>query len=304
MNIKKIRQFLKKYAFYIAVGVVSVGAVAAIFLVPNRQGNVKEQPNPYAKNEATVGRGVDGITKDTGDVVVEYNDTANNKTSGSSIKSKDTASAEDKTIADHAKVDKKDNTSKNQVVAETFDSTTADSKQAAFFAEGDTFNWPVQGEVVVPYTDESTTYWFSDSLNQTMRTFGICISAKEGQAVKAVADGKVIDIVDDSSTLKSDMPYVAKTMIVDHGNGYITRYGFQNGVPNKGLLGKAVKAGDVLGKAGKPTGAFIKQGDNIYLQALHNKKVINPLELLDYKQASAHIETETVDMGHTPDPVE
>jgi murein DD-endopeptidase MepM/ murein hydrolase activator NlpD len=137
-----------------------------------------------------------------------------------------------------------------------------------------------------------------------MRTFGICISAKEGEQVKAVADGKVIDIVDDSSTLKSDIPYVAKTVIIDHGNGYITRYGFQNGKPDKDLLGKIVKAGDILGIAGKPTGAFIKQGGNIYLQAMHNEEIIDPLKLLDYKQASANVETEAVDMGHTSDDAE
>jgi murein DD-endopeptidase MepM/ murein hydrolase activator NlpD len=304
MNIKKIGTFLKKYAFYIAVGVVSVGALAAIFLVPNRQGNVKEEPNPYAKNEEAVGRVVDNVTNDTDDVVIEYADDLGDKTSDSSMQSQDTAEAEKSTEKNSAVKDTNENAIKDQVVAETFESTTASKTQEPFFAEGDTFSWPVVGEVVVPYTDESTSFWFSESLNQTMRTFGICIAAKEGEQVKAVADGKVIDIVDDSSTLKSDMPYVAKTVIIDHGNGYTTRYGFQNGAPDKDLLGKIVKAGDVLGTVGKPTGAFINEGNNIYLQAMHNDEVINPLNLLDYKQASASTETEGVDMGHNPDDAE
>ena len=305
MNIKKITQFFKKYGFYIAVGVVGVGALAAIFLIPNREGNVKQEPNPYAKNEEAVGRGVDSVTDGAGNVVIDYPETSESKTTDSKSNSQDSA----KTKTDQSKTaeEKKSETAKNEksdVIAETFESTTAKKAETPYFAEGDTFNWPVTGEVVVPYTDESTSYWFSEALNQTMRTFGICISAKDGEKVKAVADGKVIDIVDDSSALQSDMPYVAKTMIIDHGNGYTTRYGFQNGEPNKDLLGKVVKAGDVLGTAGKPTGAFIKQGSNIYLQAMHNDEIINPLKLLDYKQASANTVTEAVDMGHTPDAAE
>jgi len=299
MNIKKIGQFFKKYVFYIAIGVVSVGALAAIFLVPNHEGNVKQEPNPYAKNEEAVGRVVDNITDDKGNVVIDYADDLGDKTSEGSTKEQDTAKV-DKSV----EPDKNDKAPKEEVVAETFESTTASKTQKPFFADGDSFSWPVVGEVVVPYTDESTSFWFSESLNQTMRTFGICISAKEGDKVKAVADGKVIDIVDDSSTLKSDMPYVAKTVIIDHGNGYTTRYGFQNGTPNKDLLGKVVKAGEVLGVVGKPTGAFINLGDNIYLQAMHNDEVINPLKFLDYKQASANVEVDGVDMGHTPDDVE
>ncbi len=300
MNIKKIGQFLKRYGFYVAVGVVSVGALAAIFLVPNLGGNVKEEPNPYAKNEETSVKGLGDITDETGEVVIEYEDETASKTSGSGIESE--ALIEDKEKGSEAKQESTDKAAKSEeIVAETFESTTAAANQTPFFAEGDTFSWPVVGEVVVPYTDESTKHWFSESLNQTMRTFGICISAKEGAEIRAAADGKVIDIIDDSSTLQSDMPYVGKVVVVDHGNGYKSLYGFQNGSPNKDLLGKIVKAGDVLGTAGKPTGAFIKQGNNIYLQAMHNDEIIDPLKLLDYKQASASVSAEGVDMGHVPD---
>ncbi len=299
MNIKKIGQFLKRHIFYVAVGVVSVGALAAIFLVPNRVGNVDEEPNPYARNEETAGKVTDNIANDIGEVIIDYD--FDHQQSEGNIE--DNALAKDQEAADETRQAQNDPTTKKEdIVAETFESTTASATVQPYFADGDTFMWPVVGETVVPYTDESTKHWFSASLNQTMRTFGICISAEEGQVVKAAADGKVIDIIDDSSTLASDMPYVGKLVILDHGNGYKSLYGFQNGTPNKDLLGKIVKAGEPLGKVGSPTGAFITQGNNIYLQAMHNDKTIDPLKLLDYKQASAQIEA--VDMGHTPDGIQ
>ena len=301
MNIKKIGEFLKRHAFYVAVGVVSVGALTAIFLMPNGEGNVNEEPNPYARNEETAGKAEEGIIDGFGDVVIEYEEDFNNQTSESSIEN-NALTDEDQSAGGEQKASSEQSVKNEAVVAETFESTTASAVAPPYFAEGDTFTWPVTGEVVVPYTDESTKHWFSESLNQTMRTFGICIAAKEGDKVKAVADGKVIDIIDDSSTLNSSMPYVGKLVILDHGNGYKSLYGFQNGAPNKDLLGKIVKAGETLGTVGRPTGAFIVQGENIYLQAIHNDATIDPLKLLDYKQASAA--AEGVDMGHIPDEVQ
>ena len=183
-----------------------------------------------------------------------------------------------------------------EVTPDTFESTTASTSNEPFFAEGDTFIWPVDGKVVVPYTDESTTHWFSESLNQTMRTFGVCISASEGSEVKAVAKGTVTDIIDDSSTyLEAGMPYVGKLMVIDHGNGYVSLYGFQGGTVNSDLLGQVVQAGDVLGTIGSPKGAFISLGDNIYLQVMHNDKVVNPLNYLDLSNQA--VKEDSVDLG-------
>lgn len=298
MNIKKISEFLKKHAFYVAVGIISAGALGAIFLIPSQEGNIANEPNPYAQNEETTVKVPESITDGMGDIVLEYPEESGQKTSQTpNTTTEDTqiASSEDATPKD--KVVKEE-----EIIAETFESTTANAEVQPYFAEGDTFIWPVVGEVVVPYTDESTKHWFSESLNQTMRTFGICIASQAGESVKAAADGKVIEIVDDSSTLDLDLPYVGKLMILDHGNGYKSLYGFQNGTLNKDLLGKSIQAGEVLGTVGTPAGAFIAQGENIYLQATHNDKSINPLNLLDYKQAL--LDVEGVDMGHTPDRIQ
>ena len=46
---KKIGSFLRKYGFYMATGVICIGALVAIFLMPNQEGNIKNEANPYAK---------------------------------------------------------------------------------------------------------------------------------------------------------------------------------------------------------------------------------------------------------------
>lgn len=181
----------------------------------------------------------------------------------------------------------------DNVNPETFESTTV-STEEPFFADGDTFAWPVDGSVVVPYTDESTKHWFSETLNQTMRTFGICISANEGTEVKAVAKGTVIAADEDSTKLVSEnMPNVGSLMVIDHGNGYLSYYGFQNGTMNMDLVGQVVNTGDVLGVVGSPKGAFTSLGDNLYLQVVHNGEVVNPLNYL----ADQTVKADGVDMG-------
>ena len=314
---KKIGNLLKQYGFYIATAFICVGALLAIFLMPNNQGNVKNEANPYAKNEYTDAKDLtQGVEEDileeddldtTDELNTEISDQVNENTEAtvdeSALLTPDAAHTEEKA----ENVATEENTSESAaatdeiteqdvVKPETFESTTASTNGEPFFAEGDTFAWPVEGSVVVPYTDESTKHWFSESLNQTMRTFGICISAEEGTEVKAVAKGTVVEIVDDSSTyLESGMPYVGKLMVIDHGNGYVSLYGFQRGEVNEQLIGQVVNTGDVLGTIGSPQGAFIGIGGNIYLQVMHNDEVVNPLNYLDL--SNQDVKADSVDLG-------
>lgn len=318
---KKFTNLLKKYRFYVATGAICIGAVAAIFLVPSKGGNVKSEANPYAQNQLTDANDLNELTNDTvveedeldttdeGDTAVEQSVNDDNAVNDSEAKVDEAAPNTSLSNADNNEVAKETNlkevsredsvsnqAEEEEVKTETFKSTTATSEEP-FFAEGDTFEWPVEGNVVVPYTDESTKHWFSESLNQTMRTFGICISANEGAEVKAVAKGTVTKVVDDSSEyLEAGMPYVGKLMVIDHGNGYVSMYGFQGGQVNEELVGTVVNAGDVLGSIGTPKGAFISAGDNIYLQVIHNDEVVNPLNYLDL--SSQQVKAEGVDLGY------
>lgn len=300
---KKIGKFFKNYGFYLAISIICVGALAAIFLMPNHEGNVKNEANPYAKNEIADAQNLGELPLEDMTIVDEDDlDTTDEATSDEAetdqvVGEATVSESSDSNVTESATpAEENTNDETAEVTPDTFESTTASTSNEPFFAEGDTFIWPVDGKVVVPYTDESTTHWFSESLNQTMRTFGVCISASEGSEVKAVAKGTVTDIIDDSSTyLEAGMPYVGKLMVIDHGNGYVSLYGFQDGTVNSDLLGQVVQAGDVLGTIGSPKGAFISLGDNIYLQVMHNDKVVNPLNYLDL--SNQVVKEDSVDLG-------
>lgn len=298
---KRISKFLKNYGFYLAIGVICIGALCAVFLMPNREGNVENNANPYAEHQKADG---ESLQEKNSDIVIvdedELDTTDDTMITDEEVPSEKAETTENTTdaanTANTAKAESNEVAEKEEVKTETFESTTASISDEPFFAEGDTFAWPVEGSVVVPYTDESTSHWYSESLNQTMRTFGICISAEEEAEVRAVAKGTVVDIIDDSSSyLDAGMPYVGKLVVVDLGNGYKAIYGFQGGNVNEELMGQVVNAGDVLGTVGSPKGAFISAGDNIYLQVTRNDKVVNPLNLLEGKDGAT--KEESVDMG-------
>ena len=292
LKMKKLGQFFKQYGFYVAIGVICVGALTAVFLLPDNQGNVQNEANPYAPNEQV--DGIAGLTTLPEEIYLEDEDELDLTDSITQdeveLSVPEATEVQENIVSDEVAV--------TEVKTETFESTTATMTDEPFFAEGDKFSWPVVGEVVVPYTDESTSHWFSESLNQTMRTFGICIAADANTEVKAVAKGTVTNIVDDSTSIfDSGVPFVGKTMVIDHGNGYVSYYGFQSGSANDNLLGQVVNAGDVIGYVGSPRGAFISAGDNIYLQVMHNDQVVNPLNFLENLEVSADLKADSVDMG-------
>lgn len=298
MKTNKITQFLKNHVFHFAMGIVVIGALAAVLFLPN-EGNVK--PDANVQNEQVDG----GVTDEYENEVVTVEDNivdpielAEEELTEDEYTNLDDATVEEANDTDEvAQVEEENVTVETEQVettalqdeeelnSETFESTAVASLEQPFFADGDTFELPVSGDMIVHYTDETTKHWFSESLNQTMRTFGVCFAANEGEEVKAVAQGTVLDILPDSSTLAdSNMPYVGSVMVVDLGNGYKVTYGFQNGTPDASLKGQVVNVGDVLGTVGAPTGAFISEGSNIYLQVTHDNEVVSPETFFEVAQ--------------------
>ncbi|MHC1749796.1 MAG: peptidoglycan DD-metalloendopeptidase family protein [Cellulosilyticaceae bacterium] len=272
MNSNKIKQFIKNYGFYVAVALIAVGAIVAVFVFP-KDGKIESQPNPYAKKEEASSRTVEKA-KDTSkdftiDVEEPMKDQNNSSVSVPATQPKVAGETQPSIVS-----------GKETIVSKNFNSTTAKQDQTPYFAEGDTLNLPIKGKIIVPYTDDTTGHWFSKSLNQTMRTYGICVAAKKGDIVKSAAKGTVVDIIADSSTTNGYMPNVGVEIVLEHGNGIQTKYGLQGGKAYKDLLGKVVEAGDPIGEVGKPSGPFISEGNNIYFQVVKNGEVINPQDML------------------------
>lgn len=295
MKIENVKAFLKKYGFYLAVGVISVGAITAVFLMPGTEGDVAEQPNPYATNKEADGKAIDEMDDASNELMFnpsmlteENMEEAQMDSEEAEVESVEVANEEDVEVIV---------TENGEVASNTFSSTTAESPEEPFFVQGDTLVWPVSGQIIVPFKDETTTHWFSQGLNQTMRTFGVCISAEEGESINAAATGTVEAIIDDAGTIDTliNVGDVGEVIVLDHGNGYKTLYGMQKGTANKDLVGQIVQVGESIGVAGAASGPFVSEGPNVYLQVTHNDEIVNPQDMLVYKDGSS------VEMGHAPD---
>ena len=89
---------------------------------------------------------------------------------------------------------------------------------------------------------------------------------------------------------------VGQVIVIDHGNGYTTELGIQEGTADMDLLGQTVDAMQVLGEAGKATGPFADLGTNVYMRVKHGDDYVDPTTILGMRE-----EVAGVDMGHTAD---
>ena len=97
---------------------------------------------------------------------------------------------------------------------------------------------------------------------------GIDIAGKEGSSVLAVADGVV--------TWSGERTGYGNLVEVNHGNGYLTRYGH-----NKQQLveaGDTVRKGEaiaLMGSTGRST------GPHVHIEVVHDGKHVNPVKYLN-----------------------
>ena len=116
------------------------------------------------------------------------------------------------------------------------------------------FVWPTKGTIAIHFGSPIAQSSWSWS--------GIIIAAPEGQEVRAVSSGKVVyaDWFNGYGLL----------LIVDHGNGYMSLYGYNNDFRKK--LYDEVAAGEVVAIVGKSD--YEKSG--LYFAIRYNSEPVNP----------------------------
>jgi murein DD-endopeptidase MepM/ murein hydrolase activator NlpD len=96
---------------------------------------------------------------------------------------------------------------------------------------------------------------------------GVDISSKEGSSILAVADGVVI--------WSGKRAGYGKLVEVNHGNGYVTRYGHNK--QNLVKAGDMVRKGEaiaLMGSTGRST------GPHVHIEVMHDGKQVNPKKYL------------------------
>lgn len=137
------------------------------------------------------------------------------------------------------------------------------------FYETEVLMWPVDGNVIIPYSMEQTVYF--STLDQYKYNPALIISGEVGEEVWAATDGKVTAITTDSKT--------GTTVTVNLGDGYEAIYGQLGEVFVE--QGDKVEKGYLIGYLGEPTKYYSVEGCNLYFQLLKDGEPVNPLQYLD-----------------------
>lgn len=132
------------------------------------------------------------------------------------------------------------------------------------FSEADGLRRPVSGEVLIPFSMDTTVYF--STLNQFKCNSALVLEAEQGSAVTACADARVVEIFEDEE--------IGQAVTMELGDGYQITYGQLEAL--NVTLGDHVDQGEVIGWIAAPTRYYCVEGSNLYLKLTANGKPVNP----------------------------
>ena len=131
------------------------------------------------------------------------------------------------------------------------------------------FAYPLQGEVVLPYSIDHAIY--DPTLEQYRTNASISLSAEKGTEVKASAAGTVKEITEDTEA--------GNLVIIAHADGWQTVYG-QLADAVKVREGDTVEQGQVIGSVDAPTKYGAALGSHLEFAMEKDGVTVDPMEKL------------------------
>lgn len=139
---------------------------------------------------------------------------------------------------------------------------------------------PLAGNVARRHDTENLSY--SPTMGDWRTHSGIDIAASLGDTVKAVADGRVIEVREDVK--------MGVSVAIDHGEGVISIY--RNLAPElaEGIeVGVEVKSGDAIGTVGESALCELADEAHLHFEMTLAGAEVDPLSLLDEKSCEASL---------------
>lgn len=138
-----------------------------------------------------------------------------------------------------------------------------------FDADKEKMEWPLVGEIVMPFSPDKLVY--DKTLEQYRTNSNICIAAPIGTQIKSTSSGVVVQV-------DSTREYGNRVMI-DHGNGWTTTYSqLQDNVLVK--LGDVVEKGQVIGGVDSPSIYSVLLGNHLNFVVKKDSVAVNPETVL------------------------
>lgn len=261
-------QKIKDNAFYVALGVGLLAVLAVVGVYTARRDG-----DQLASNDVDLNRASDYSAITTEEQRVEE---TNGRTANQAGTEKRTTVTTTEKITTEEKTEEKTTEADTEEPATTEAVTeeqqqipvTADAGELNFTSEK-TISWPVNGEVILPYSMETTVYF--KTLNQYQCNPGMLIAAGNGTTVKNAFLGKVTKVTSDNMYGNMVTLYI--------GNDYSIVYGQLDTIYVK--EGDFVKAGESIGTIGNPTDSFAEEGSHLFFQMLQGEEAIDPLLFIE-----------------------
>ena len=147
-------------------------------------------------------------------------------------------------------------------------SASAINLPAVNFSEDTLMEWPVNGNILLDYSMDQTTYF--PTLDQYKLSPAIAVGAVEGAPVVAAVNGTVYSIEQDAQT--------GTTVTMELGNGYQAIYGQLTDLNVS--EGDTVKKGTTIGYIAQPTKYYSTEGTNLYFEMKKDGEPIDPIAYL------------------------
>ncbi len=259
-NKTNLLQKLKENAFYVAfgLGLFALLGVVAVYTV-NQQGS------QVASNDLDLNTASDYTEITTQESVVEE---TNGQTVNSKKKKERNTLAEEETTED--KVTEQVVEPEKEVSPEMDYALPVSSPAGELdFESESTISWPVNGEVILPYSMDTTVYF--KTLDQYQCNSGMMIAAGSGTTVKSAYLGEVTKVTSDN--------VYGNLVTVYLGNDYSVVYGQLDTIYVK--EGDYVKAGDSIGTVASPTDSFLEEGSHLYFKMLKGETPVDPMMFIE-----------------------
>lgn len=256
----KLSQKLKDKIFYISfgVGIFALLAVITVYTIQQRNTKVAELDLNTVSDYEEIAEKNQAIVKETGGNVTS--------TTGS------TERTTEKEVTEEAVTTQEKETEEEVREATTERDyalpTSAPAGELTFNSE-ETLSWPVNGEVILPYSMDTTVYFAT--LDQYQCNPGMMIAAGNGTTVKSAYLGKVTKVTSDN--------VYGNIVTVYLGNDYSAVYGQLDTIYVK--EGDYVKAGDSIGTVGNPTDSFLEEGSHLFFQMLNGETPVDPMLFIE-----------------------
>jgi murein DD-endopeptidase MepM/ murein hydrolase activator NlpD len=171
-------------------------------------------------------------------------------------------------LLDTAETDQEEDASDAPDAQADEESQAASAELESLHFEKDASVWPVEGEVLLDYSMDSSIYF--PTLEQYRYNPAMVIDAAVNDKVYSAAKGTITNISESEET--------GCTVTQDLGDGYTAVYGQLKEL--NFAVGDTVESGQVLGYVSEPTKYYSVEGSNVYFSLTKDGEAVDPKDYL------------------------